>query len=140
MEIGIVSCWFLLAIVVGVAASVRGRNGFGWFLLAAVLSPLIAGLLVLALPRPSAVFRPDGMLGQTPFRQLPNGQVEAMLQGAPVRFRNIAEMQMMVDPGASIVSSAPPPKPPPPFENIYAAAAAFGLFALIVGFFVWSAH
>lgn len=42
--------WFCLAIVVGVAAGTRGRNGFGWFLLAAVLSPLIAGLLVLALP------------------------------------------------------------------------------------------
>lgn len=48
MEVAIV--WLLLALVVGVAASGRGRSGFGWFVLAVVLSPLIAGLLVLAMP------------------------------------------------------------------------------------------
>jgi hypothetical protein len=42
---------FPLCIVVGVAAhSRRGRNGFGWFLLSLLISPLLAGLLVLALP------------------------------------------------------------------------------------------
>jgi len=39
-----------LAIVVGIAASVRGRNGVGWFFLAVAITPLIAGLLVLVLP------------------------------------------------------------------------------------------
>lgn len=39
--------WFLLAIVVGVAASRKGRSGFGWFVLALFISPVIAGLLVL---------------------------------------------------------------------------------------------
>jgi hypothetical protein len=43
--------WIVLAIIVGVAANTRGRNGFGWFLLAVVISPLFAGLLLLALPR-----------------------------------------------------------------------------------------
>ena len=43
--------WFGFSIVVGVAANTRGRTGFGWFLLAIVISPLLAGLLVLALPR-----------------------------------------------------------------------------------------
>jgi hypothetical protein len=44
--------WLPLCIIVGVAAhSRRGRSGFGWFLLSALLlSPLLAGLLVLALP------------------------------------------------------------------------------------------
>jgi hypothetical protein len=42
--------WVGLAIVVGVAARNRGRRGGGWFLLAVLISPLIAGLLVLALP------------------------------------------------------------------------------------------
>jgi hypothetical protein len=42
--------WLGLALVVGIAASHRGRNGFGWFLLACVISPLVAGLLVLVLP------------------------------------------------------------------------------------------
>jgi hypothetical protein len=53
--IGIV--WIGLAVVVGVAANTRGRSGGGWFLLAVLISPLIAGLLVLALPRKE---RPPG--------------------------------------------------------------------------------
>jgi hypothetical protein len=40
----------MFAIIVGIAANMRGRSGFGWFLLAVVISPLLAGLLVLALP------------------------------------------------------------------------------------------
>jgi len=39
------------AVIVGVIASARGRVGYGWFLLSLVLSPLITGPLVLALPR-----------------------------------------------------------------------------------------
>jgi hypothetical protein len=42
--------WLVLAVIVGVAANTGGRNPVGWTLLAAVISPLIAGLLVLALP------------------------------------------------------------------------------------------
>jgi len=103
--------WFIGSIIVGVAASARGRDGFGWFLFAALLSPLLGLLLVLVLPRPNSVFRPDGMLGQTPFRTLPSGEVEALLQGAPVRFRNVAELQLMVSPGATVVSTAPPARP-----------------------------
>jgi len=47
----IFAAWIIFSIVVGVAANSRGRSGFGWFLLALVTSPLIAGLLVVALPR-----------------------------------------------------------------------------------------
>ncbi len=48
MEIAAV--WFLLSIVVGVAASNRGRNGLAWLLVAVVLRPLVGGLLLLASP------------------------------------------------------------------------------------------
>jgi hypothetical protein len=38
--------WVAFSILVGVFASVRRkRSGFGWFLLALVISPLIAGVL-----------------------------------------------------------------------------------------------
>jgi hypothetical protein len=43
--------WIMLAIIVGVGASTRGRDGGGWFFLAILISPLLAGLLLLALPR-----------------------------------------------------------------------------------------
>lgn len=41
--------WFVLAIAVGYGASQKGRNGFGWFLVALIFSPLIGGLFVLAM-------------------------------------------------------------------------------------------
>jgi hypothetical protein len=56
---GWVLFYFGLAAVVGVAANTRERSGFGWFLLALVISPLIAGLLVMALPRLGS-FKPEG--------------------------------------------------------------------------------
>ena len=41
--------WVILSMVVGVAAASRGRNA-AWLLLALVISPLLAALLLLALP------------------------------------------------------------------------------------------
>lgn len=46
-----VGFWLILAVIVGIAASRRGRSGVGWFFLAAVVSPLLAGLLLFALGR-----------------------------------------------------------------------------------------
>ena len=43
--------WIAFAVIVGVVAYKRGRVGYGWFLVALVISPLIVGPLVLALPR-----------------------------------------------------------------------------------------
>ena len=43
--------WLAFAVILGVYASNgRGRSGLGWFLLALLISPLLAWLLVLALP------------------------------------------------------------------------------------------
>lgn len=46
---GMVLFWLIAAAVVGVIASNRGRSGFGWFILACLISPLLAGILVLVL-------------------------------------------------------------------------------------------
>lgn len=42
--------WVIFAVVVGVIAEGRGRSGFGWLLLSAILSPLVGLVLVLGLP------------------------------------------------------------------------------------------
>jgi hypothetical protein len=42
--------WLVFAVLVGVAANARGRNGLGWFLLSAVMSPLIGFLFLVAMP------------------------------------------------------------------------------------------
>lgn len=46
----IAAFWLLLSAVVAVAANTRGRSALVWFVLALIVSPLIAGLLVCALP------------------------------------------------------------------------------------------
>lgn len=41
--------WLVLSVLVGIFASKRGRSGSGWFLIAAVLSPLIGFIALLIL-------------------------------------------------------------------------------------------
>jgi hypothetical protein len=126
--------WLGFAIIVGAAANTRGRNGGGWFILAVLISPLLAGLLLIALPRSSketipghgvyfsealpgggirretrraqeqnekdrreGVFRPDGMIANTPYRLLPNGEADALIQGAVVRFQSIDHLCSMIN-------------------------------------------
>lgn len=43
--------WIAASVAVAIAARSRGRSWLGWFLLAAIVSPLIALTLVLVLPR-----------------------------------------------------------------------------------------
>jgi hypothetical protein len=43
--------YFLLAVLIGIVASARGRTWWRWFLISLFITPLIAGLLVLVLPR-----------------------------------------------------------------------------------------
>lgn len=72
--------WVGSAIIVGVAGASRGRSGFGWFLLACIISPLLAGLLVLALPR-LLVVTPEGKVLE---REATSGAYKP----AGVRFRS----------------------------------------------------
>ena len=44
MIIFTVIVWLVLCIFIGVGASKRGRSGFGWFMLSALLSPLVGGI------------------------------------------------------------------------------------------------
>jgi hypothetical protein len=46
----IVAVWVIFALLVGGAAHERGRCGLCWLLLALVISPLIAGLIVAIMP------------------------------------------------------------------------------------------
>lgn len=56
---GVIFLWFVywllfslaLSLIVGVAANTRGRNPFAWGVLSVIFSPILTGLLLLALPR-----------------------------------------------------------------------------------------
>jgi hypothetical protein len=92
--------WFAFAVVVGIAASARGRNGAGWFVLALIISPVIALLLVLVMRRqeseaPPALaaqpFEPDGIHAGIPYRVMHDGSINAIIQGSTVRFADHAK-------------------------------------------------
>jgi hypothetical protein len=104
-----------LAVVVGVAANTRGRSGLGWFLLALLISPLISGLLALALPRvgrlatpqqTDRLFEPEGVLRGFPYRLLQNGTVEAMMTGGLVHFRTMELFRAAAE-GRDVVQTKP---------------------------------
>lgn len=42
--------WFVGSIVVGIIAGAKGRSGFIYFVLSLLLSPLLIGILAIALP------------------------------------------------------------------------------------------
>lgn len=46
--------WTIVAVLIGVAANSRGRSGIGWFFLAMIISPLIAGLLLMLFGTPAS--------------------------------------------------------------------------------------
>lgn len=48
MSIIVAAAWFLLSLGVGILAWRRGRNPVGWFLFALLMSPVIAGFVVVA--------------------------------------------------------------------------------------------
>ncbi|MBA5778236.1 zinc ribbon domain-containing protein [Stappia sp. F7233] len=50
LEIAIV--WIVFAVIVGIVANSRHRSAIGWVALACVISPLLAFILLVALPTP----------------------------------------------------------------------------------------
>jgi hypothetical protein len=103
--------WFVFAIIVGVAANARGHNGLGWFVLSLIISPLIAGLLVLAMKRRDTAqqaFEPDTLHAGIPYRMGTDGAVEAIIQGARVRFSDYGKF--------SAATGAPPISLPTPLN------------------------
>lgn len=59
----IVLLWVVFAVIVAVAASGRGRSGFGWFLLSAVISPLLSFILLMVLPKVGSAGLPKDETG-----------------------------------------------------------------------------
>lgn len=49
--------WFALAVGIGALAAQRERSGLGWFVLALLISPVLAGLLLLLLGSGAATKR-----------------------------------------------------------------------------------
>jgi hypothetical protein len=62
--------WVIFAIVVAIAANSRGRNPIGWFLLACLISPLLAVILLALMPSQTNagwLARHEGKVKKCPF-------------------------------------------------------------------------
>ncbi len=57
--LGALGLWVLLCVVVGFVAMGRGRSGFAWALLSMIITPLLAGLLLLLLRNLADGTRPN---------------------------------------------------------------------------------
>lgn len=42
----IILFWFLVSVAIAIWASNKGRSGFGWFVLAVIISPILAGIFL----------------------------------------------------------------------------------------------
>lgn len=58
--------WFIFAVILGVAASSRGRSGLGWWFLAMIISPLLALILLALLPSLASQIAEPGQRAPTP--------------------------------------------------------------------------
>jgi len=85
--------WVVASIAIGVAAKARGRDALGWFFLALLISPLLAPLILAAYP---LRFEAEGLYKGTPYRSARN-DIEAMLPGGKVTFRNMDEFTSAID-------------------------------------------
>jgi hypothetical protein len=93
--------WIGLAVAVGVIANSRGRSGPGWAILALVISPLIAGIIVLALPSmlvpaSQTPFTPQAVLQGIPYRVMRDGRIEAMMQGGRIVFQSLDQLSTAI--------------------------------------------
>jgi hypothetical protein len=124
--------WFVGSIVVGIVAHARGRSGIGYFLLSALLSPLIGAVLALGLPS-----------------KLPSGTTAALVPSAQTHGRCPACAEFVL-PEARVCKHCGHALSPDPDFQIKAAAAkgareredtknlliGVGFIAGLIGFFV----
>jgi hypothetical protein len=100
--------WVGFSVAVAVAANTRGRNAAIWLLVSILASPLIAGLILLALPKANqqtSHFRPDEVIGGVACRFRPDGAVDAMMPGGIVRFSTAEQFLAAVPHAATAADS-----------------------------------
>lgn len=110
--------WALLSFAVAVLASNRGRSAGGWFLLALITSPLIAGLFLLVSRNLSSSVSAAGQFGEAPTAsthlRCPDCRELVRIDARKCRHCNAALIPQTVD------------REPAPGEQAYKGASRLG--------------
>lgn len=95
-EVAAAAIYVLLCAWVAVSANRKGKYGWAWFVLAIVITPLVAAIVLAILPRKS-VFAAEGAYRGVPYYSRPSGEVVALIEGSRVSFASVGEFRNAMD-------------------------------------------
>jgi hypothetical protein len=114
--------WIFFSVVVGIGANTRGRHGWGWGLLALLISPLFAGALLLALPRLSNTGQGRNFPHPDSPRPEPATDYEAYLARTGPSENDLRNAGWRPLPEGSREDRQPTQSPPPPPARDYVSS------------------
>lgn len=88
--------YLLLCAAVAALANAWNKHPFAWFALSLIISPLIAGIILVLVPRKTE-FAADSSYKGVPYFRRGMGSVVAMIDGQRMSFRSMHEFRMLID-------------------------------------------
>lgn len=127
----LVAGWLLLSVAIGVVAGMRGRSGFGYFLLSLVLSPVVGFILAVGLPDRSAKKGVDDE-APNPLTHVRCPDCRELVRADARKCKHCGTALVPQDLQASVKAPAVPVAPIDPLAAKRARWAVLGLVGIVV--------
>ena len=102
--------WLLCSAGVAALTSSKGRNGVVWFFISALISPLLAFIIVAVMRKETPEFRAEKIYFGVPYEERRSGEVFAMIDGGRLRFKGMREFITMMEERNAAATKTSPPK------------------------------